>query len=437
MPTDLRILARAAPRRSGILGLLVAFAFVGYMQRAGVSIAAEQMMPSLGLSQVQVGWLMTVFLIGYTAFQFPGAVIGELLGVRVAITLVGLLSVAATVATCLAPSVGMAIAVFPLLLLSRLVLGVAQAALFPVSSGAIETWFPASAWAFAQGWVVFGMWIGSAVAGPAIVWLMEQRSWQFALYLTSVPSLVLVGVWYLYARHPPALSVRAASDGAIDKAAPASLRLDSRLFWQGLRRNSLLLRVTLSYFLTNYVFYLVTFWSFLYLVQDKHFSTLQSGWLAGIPFLAAAIAAPTGGKITESLCGRYGDRTGYRLVPLIALPLGAVRLYFTVTAADPYWAVAALSSAFGCVELTEGAYWSAAMRSAPADSMVTTAVLNTGGNLGGIVATPIIAALSAASSWTSVFATGALLSVAAAALWFWVDVTQQHAPTPDAPLLAN
>ena len=59
--------------------------------------------------------------------------------------------------------------------------------------------------------------------------------------------------------------------------------------------------------------------------------------------------------------------------------------------------------------------------------MNATAVLNTGGNLGGVVATPIIAALSAGHRWHSVFATGAVLSVAAAILWIWIDVRDQFA----------
>jgi predicted MFS family arabinose efflux permease len=67
------------------------------------------------------------------------------------------------------------------------------------------------------------------------------------------------------------------------------------------------------------------------------------------------------------------------------------------------------------------------MRLAPADSMAATAVLNTGGNLGGVVATPAIAALSANHQWQSVFAVGALASLAAAALWFWVDIAHSGA----------
>jgi sugar phosphate permease len=51
-------------------------------------------------------------------------------------------------------------------------------------------------------------------------------------------------------------------------------------------------------------------------------------------------------------------------------------------------------------------------------------VLNTGGNLGGVVATPAIAALSANHQWQAIFALGAATSLGAAALWFWVDVAR-------------
>ena len=60
--------------------------------------------------------------------------------------------------------------------------------------------------------------------------------------------------------------------------------------------------------------------------------------------------------------------------------------------------------------------------------MAATAVLNTGGNLGGVVATPIIAALSAGQSWTVVFWTGAVTSITAAALWFTIDAGRNEGP---------
>jgi ACS family D-galactonate transporter-like MFS transporter len=150
-------------------------------------------------------------------------------------------------------------------------------------------------------------------------------------------------------------------------------------------------------------------------------TALKSGWLASLPFLVAGAASAAGGRIADRLRARFGDRVGMRVLPLAGLPSAAVFLYLTVRVESTSWAVAALCLGFGCVEVTEASFWGATMRLAPTDTMAATALLNTGGNLGGVVATPIIAALSATRGWPAVFATGAATAVGAAALWLTID----------------
>ena len=72
-----------SPRvRSIIFVLIFGFACTGYLQRQGIGIAAERMMPELGLTQIQVGWLITAFLFAYAVFQVPGALFGQRFGAR-------------------------------------------------------------------------------------------------------------------------------------------------------------------------------------------------------------------------------------------------------------------------------------------------------------------------------------------------------------------
>ena len=80
------------------------------------------------------------------------------------------------------------------------------------------------------------------------------------------------------------------------------------------------------------------------------------------------------------------------------------------------------SLAFACTELTEGAHWAATMRAAPRQVMPATARLSMRRQPRGVVATPTIAALSAAHRWTTVFALGAALAVLAAVVLSLVDV---------------
>jgi len=90
-------------------------------------------------------------------------------------------------------------------------------------------------------------------------------------------------------------------------------------------------------------------------------------------------------------------------------------------------AVAALALCFACVELNEGPYWAAIMHVGRADAMAASGLLNTGGNAGGLVATPIVAYLSGHHAWTPAFLIGAGFAVASAAGWLLVDPTRRAA----------
>jgi ACS family glucarate transporter-like MFS transporter len=409
-----------------VLALLFWFPFTGYVQRTSISIAAERMMPELGLTQVQIGWLLTAFLFTYSVVQVPASLLGQWFGPRKTMAAIGLATVVASAATAGAPAIAAGGALIVALVLARSLLGVAQSALFPVAAGTVRAWLPVTRWATGQGLLVTGLWLGAAVTPPLVAWLMQRYGWRSALLITSVPSLLLVALWYAYARDRPSEHPGVTSDEREELAANPNLPdgpAVSRARVLRVLGNGQILRITLSYFVMNYVFYLVTFWSFLYLVQDRRMTVLESGWLASLPFVTAGAAAALGGRLADHLRVRFGDRVGMRLTPFVALPASAALMYLTATAASPYWAVAALCLGFGCVELTEGSFWGATMRLAPADTMAATAVLNTGGNLGGVVATPIIAALSAYHGWGAVFATAAALALAASALWLTIDAT--------------
>jgi ACS family glucarate transporter-like MFS transporter len=405
--------------------LIFGFAVAGYLQRQGIGIAAERMMPELGLTQVQVGWLLTAFLFFYAIFQVPGALFGQRFGARRTLAAIGCLMVFASVLTAAAPLIASAGLLFTTLLVARSLFGVAQGGLFPVEAGTIRHWYPVARWSSMIGLLVTGLWTGAAIASPLVASLMQAYGWQSALVLTSVPSLLLVVLWYACVRdfpgqHPwvkPAEVAELAANPPYDAAAPLTAKRVLRVLG-----DPQILLVTLSYLVMNYVFYLVAFWSFLYLVQDRKLSVLESGWLAALPFIVAGIASAAGGRTADALRRRYGDRAGPRILPLVTLPLAALFLYLTVSFGSPYPSIAALCLGFACVELNEGNYWGVAMRLAPNDSMAATAVLNTGGNLGGVIGTPVIAALSAAQGgWRLVFATGAFTSVAAALLWLTIE----------------
>jgi len=76
------------------------------------------------------------------------------------------------------------------------------------------------------------------------------------------------------------------------------------------------------------------------------------------------------------------------------------------------------------VELTEGPFWAASMIIGKRDSMIAGGVLNTGGNLGGVIGIPIVAYLSGHGAWRIAFIVGAALALASALAWIAIDTGQ-------------
>jgi len=414
-----------------IYAFLFTFGFIAYFQQKGLTVAAERIMPELGLSQTQIGWLEWAFVLGYAAFQFPGGVIGQRLGARWMFTLISAVAFLATVLTPLAPIALSGAALFSTLFGLQLLMGLAQGSIFPVGSGVMETWFRPERWALIQGLQSMGLQFAAAATPPVVAYLMTTLGWQQALFWPALPAVVVIVLWAWYARNSPrehpSVTPEEISELGKESLPPPPAKIDWRRLRHLLANRSILL-ATFSYVCMNYVFYLIGNWCFLYLIQERHFTSLESGWLATLPPLAAGLGAGLGGKLVGMTCARFGNRWGFRLVPMVALPASGLLLLLTVNLNSPYAAVAALALSFAIVELTEGPFWAATMFVARADTMSATGILNTGGNGGGLIGIPIVAYLSGHGHWTTAFAIGAAFSVLGAIAWLGIDAEKRFEP---------
>ena len=89
----------ASTVRWRILSILILASFVSYVLRANLSIAPQAMMSDLGLSEIQWGWVMAAFPLGYAIFQFPGGLFADRFGPRFALTLIAVAWAVLTIAT--------------------------------------------------------------------------------------------------------------------------------------------------------------------------------------------------------------------------------------------------------------------------------------------------------------------------------------------------
>ncbi len=420
--------SRPAPQRVPIRWRMFAFlfgiGFLEYLQQRGLTVAAERMIPDLHISQMQIGWLEQAFVIGYALFQIPGGVFGQRWGARRMFSAIGVASVLCIVATVLAPDLMSGSSLFAVLFALQFLLGVGQAPTFPVSTGVFETWFPPRQWPVVQGLQTLGLGFGGALAPPLVAALMVAFGWQRALLWTALPAIPLYLWWAWYGRNSPR-EHRAVSQQELDLLSGSVVeQINARVTLAQMRailadRHVLLL--AFSYFSMNYVFYLLGNWCFLYLVQERHFSVLDSGWLAVAPPVAAGVGAGVGGFVASALFVRFGSRRGLRLTPLLALPAAGFLLLAAVHAPSAYVAIALLTLSYGLLELTEGSYWAAAMNIGRSNTMAVGGVMNTGGSLGGVVGIPLVAYLSGHGGWNAAFVVGTGFALVSAAAWLFID----------------
>ncbi len=401
---------------------LCGFALLSYLQRTGVSVAAEAMMPALNLTHFQIGILLGTFPLTYLIFQIPGATFGQRFGARATYAAVGVIGMLALVGIPLAPYVFSGAALFGAMVLAQGVLGASQGPVFPLVAAVGQVWFPENRWSFINGAISTGMNLGGMIAAPLVVFLQGRYGWQGALLWLTIPSLVLTVAWMRYARNSPAEHPKVTSAEIAElpppPAPPPPLTLP-RLWAIASDRD--VIRLALSYLCMNYAFYLLSSWSFIYLREVRHLDGLESGVAGAMPWIGAALGGGLGGEFGDRFATWFGPRWGLRLIPLVTMPIAGLLLLLTIHVSTPYLAVLALTVAFFAVELNEGPYWAATMRVARADTGAATGVLNTFGNGGGIVAGPVVGWLSGHGGWDAAFITGTVFAVVGGLLWLFIN----------------
>ena len=212
---------------------------------------------------------------------------------------------------------------------------------------------------------------------------MSAFGWQRALIWTTLPAFLLIAVLEPGTRATPRREhpgVGAAELAELARARPAANAAHHLAAPLGGAQEPGRAALTFSYVCMNYAFYLLANWSFLYLVQERHFALLEGGCLATTPPIGAAARRRPRRPARPRCSSGVGLRRGLRLVPLVSLPASALLLFLAVDAANAYLAVAALALCFACVEMNEGPVLGGGHARGRADTMAATGVLNTGGN---------------------------------------------------------
>ena len=412
-----------------ILWFLVLISVVRSMDAVNFSVAAKQIMPEYGFSNVQMGMLYTVFTAGYALFHIPGGWLGDTVGPRLVLTLAVLWWSVFTGLTAVAGQWWLAGLFGPLtsFMVIRFLVGMGEGAAYPNTARAVASWMAPDERAIASGVVLGAIGIGYGLAPPVVSWIMVHYGWRPAFYVFALAGILLAGAWYRFARDQPeehprvsALELRRIhGEGGKDAAEKQSTP------WRAIfsQRNVWLLIV--ANFGFGYGVYIFQSWFYLYLVNVRGFSIMQGGWLTTGPFIALTILGPVGGICSDMLVKRYGPTFGRRAVTVAGLCVAAGCMYAGARAINPYTAVVLLSLGDGFLYFSGAAGLGTVIDIAGRHSGTVYGITVTATQIGGAVAPTLTPIIADRFGWEAALQFAGLLALLSAFVWLFIDAARK------------
>lgn len=406
-----------------LVGWMFAISATAYLDRVNISIAGPILQREFGLSNTQLGYVFSSFVIGYALFQIPGGRLVDRYGPRRTLLFATIWWAVFTSITALVPS-GVSGALW-ILLSVRLALGVGEAVVYPSSNRLVSKWIPTTERGVANGLIFAGVGIGAGVTPPLVTYIIANYGWHWSFWISAVIGLVIGAVWFWIARDEPkqhpwitAEEIQTIKAGlpavAITASAPA-------LRWTQLTRSRSVMAMSLSYFAFGYTAYIYFTWFFIYLTKVRGLDLKSSAIFGMLPFLAMAVGSPLGGWVSDSVTRRWGRRSGRCVLAAVSMGISAVFLALGPLASDVRMATLLLAGGAGALYLSQSSFWSVSADISGPSAGVLSGFMNMGNQIGGALTASLTPILANYFGWPFSFLVTAVLCAMGALSWLLVD----------------
>lgn len=385
-----------------------------YIDRVCISVAKEPIAGALNLSDKQIGWVLSIFALGYALAQTPSGILNDRFGPRIILTSVVSFWSLFTALT------GAAWNYFSLLVV-RFIFGVGEAGAFPGIARATFSWIPLKERGIVTGINFSGSRLGAAFALPAVAWLIETLGWRMSFLVLGAIGFVWALIWYWWFRDDPEqhqgideeekkyiLETRQhVAKEEVEKLS-GSLLLGSKNMWLAMGQ----------YFASNFTFFFSLTWLFPHIKTKYGLDAVEAGFYASAPLVFGAIGNYVSGFLVDKIYSQGKWQLSRRLPAIVGFALATVGLLASLYMETALGAVIFLSMAIFGADMTLSPSWSFCVDIGKKNSGAVSGTMNMAGNIGSFVtalAFPYL--LSWSGSVTPFFLTAAVLNVIAIFLW--------------------
>ncbi|HXE09649.1 MAG TPA: MFS transporter [Acidobacteriaceae bacterium] len=412
---------RGLPIRYLLVVWLMILSALAYVDRTNISIAAIAIEAEFGISKVTFGHVLSIFLIGYAAFQIPAGLFARRLGPRRSLALLGAWwGVFLALIGCIPYRAANALL---LLMLLRFALGVGEAVMYPAATQFVERWFPAGERGRANGIVFAGVGLGSCVTPFVVSRILAHHGWRTSFVVNAVAGAIAGLIWFFAARDTPEQhrAVSVPERDLILRERRNTIAARAAVPWARIARSRPIYAMLVSYFAYGYIVWIFFGWMYTYMAEVRGVNLKTSALYTALPFVAMTIGCLSGGAVCDWIAAHFGLRLGRCGLPAIAFALTAALLLAGSAAHSSLAAALLLAAGVGALYLSQSSYWAVCADIAGENTSVVAGIVNMSGQIGGAVTASLTPLLAAHFGWETSFATAAALAAVGALAWLAVD----------------
>jgi ACS family glucarate transporter-like MFS transporter len=401
---------------------MFAVSAIGYLDRVNISIAGSSIERDFHLTNVQLGWVFSAFVLGYAFFQAPAGRLADRYGPRKVLAFGTVWWGIFTCLTALVPA-GVTGVLF-ILITVRFVLGAGEAVIYPASNRLVANWIPSAERGVANGWIFAGVGAGAGISPPLVAYILAHHGWRASFWICATLGLAAGLIWLWLARDTPKEHawVTAEEETHIANGLPRNLPGGPAvLSWRAIFQSWDVVLMTFSYFCFVYAAYIFFSWFFIYLSTVRGLDLKSSSYYGMLPFLAMATCSPVGGWLSDRLTKRFGRRTGRCGVAVVSMAVAAVFIGLGMLARDARLATVVLAGGAGALYISQSSFWSVSADIAGRSAGFVSGVMNMGGQLGGAVTASLTPLIANHLGWSASFLVAAGLCVLGSIAWLGVN----------------
>lgn len=268
---------RLSPALLVALVLLAISAFINYVDRGNLSIAAPILKDELAISPTRLGFLLSAFFWTYACAQLVSGWLVDRLNVNWVFAAGFLIWSAATAMTGIVHA-------FSALFLLRLLLGLSESVAYPSYSKIIALNFTEQQRGFANSTISAGLVLGPGFGMLFGGMLMARFGWRPFFLVLGLASMLWLVPWLIWM---PQTRQALTTDSIGAPTLFEFLRLRSAWGTCG------------GLFALDYVSYFLITWLPYYLVRERHFSMDHMAKLGGLSYLLGAFSAILAGWLSD------------------------------------------------------------------------------------------------------------------------------------------